>query len=303
MTPNPPRPLVVEFTKMSGAGNDFIVLDNRFYFFGVEELSQMAIRFCARRTGIGADGILALEASESADFRMRYLNADGSVGTMCGNGARCLARYAANAGIEAGGDGAGVDAGTAGGGGAGGDSGAVAKAPSASDGAQLCFETDAGIYTADMLTGGVRLYIPDYQDFATLAADHDGPERCYLWTGTEHLVVFVDSVAETDVATLGARLRRTNPPAGANVNFAEVDGQRLRLRTFEKGVEAETLACGTGATAAAAAARLTGRLAGETVDVHMPGGVLTIGFHADGRARYLEGPAETVFRGTLEVPV
>lgn len=259
---------------MSGAGNDFIVLDNRFYFFPVEELSQMAIRYCARRTGIGADGILALEASEVADFRMRYLNADGSIGTMCGNGARCLARYAASAGIE----------------------------PARED-TPLRFETDAGSYEAEMLPEGVRLYIPDYQGFAALPADHEGPERCYLWTGTEHLVVFVESVEEADVAGLGPRLRRTNLPAGANVNFAEVDGQRLRLRTFEKGVEAETLACGTGATAAAAAARLTGRLAGETVDVHMPGGVLTIGFHADGRARYLEGPAETVFRGTLEIPV
>lgn len=255
---------------MSGAGNDFIVLDNRFYFFPVEELSEMAIRLCARRAGIGADGLLALEESETADFRMRYLNADGSVGTMCGNGARCLARYAANAGMV---------------------------------GAPLRFETDAGVYSADMLPDGVRLYIPDYQGFAKLKEDQDGPERCYVWTGTEHIVVFVDSVAEADVATVGPRLRRTNAPAGANVNFAEVDGQGLRLRTFEKGVEAETLACGTGATAAAAAARLTGRLAAETVDVHMPGGVLTIGFHADGRVRYLEGPAETVFRGTLEIPV
>ncbi|NNE69673.1 MAG: diaminopimelate epimerase, partial [Rhodothermales bacterium] len=212
----------------------------------------------------------AMENSETADFRMRYFNADGSVGSMCGNGARCLVKYAANAGIEA---------------------------------RPLRFETDAGDYSAELVEEEVRLFIPAYQGFEQLPADDHGPDRCYLWTGTEHLVVFSDDVAKAPVGTLGPRLRQTNPPAGANVNFAQVDAEGLILRTWEKGVEGETLACGTGATAAAAAARLTGRLAGETIGVRMSGGTLTIGFHPDGGVRYLEGPAETVFRGTLNVPV
>lgn len=270
MMSNSPRNLVVEFAKMSGAGNDFIVLDNRFYFFGVEELSQLAKTYCARRTGVGADGLLALEASEELDFRMRYFNADGSVGSMCGNGARCLVSYAAAAGIE---------------------------------GSPLRFETDAGPYEAEMVGEDVRLHVPPYRDFRLLPADEHGPERCYLWTGTEHLVVFTDDVSLAPVESVGPVLRQTNPPAGANVNFAEVDDDGLIVRTWEKGVEGETLACGTGATAAATAARLTGRLAGETIGVRMRGGTLTIGFHADGRVRYLEGPAEQVFRGTLEIPV
>lgn len=265
-----PKTLVVEFTKMSGAGNDFVLLDNRFYHFSMAELSDLAIRYCARRTGIGADGLLALHPSKTADFRMVYLNADGSVGTMCGNGARCLARYAFDAGIE--------------------------KTP-------LVFETAAGEYQAEVSPETVRLTIPDYRDFAMLPADGEGPDRCYLWTGTEHLVVFVPDVAAADLERLGPALRETNPPAGANVNFVQVSGPDLLVRTYEKGVEAETLACGTGATAAAAAARLTGRLDAGEVRVRMSGGDLLVGFRPDGRARYLEGPAEYIFRGTLEIPV
>ena len=266
----PPRSLVVEFTKMSGAGNDFVVLDNRFYAFSGKELSDLAERWCARRTGVGADGLLALEASDEAHFRMRYFNADGSVGTMCGNGARCLARFAHDAGL--------------------------AHTP-------LHFVTDAGPYSAEVSESSVRLAIPSERDFAELPEDADGPARCYAWTGTEHLVGVVDRVDQADVAGLGARLRRTNPPKGANVNFAEVTRSGLRVRTFEKGVEAETLACGTGATASAVAARRQARFEADRVSVEMPGGTLVIGFSADGKAIYLEGPADYVFRGTLEIPV
>jgi diaminopimelate epimerase len=265
-----PKTLVVEFTKMSGAGNDFVVVDNRFYNFSTEELSEMAIRYCARRTGVGADGLLALHASGTADFRMVYLNADGSAGTMCGNGARCLARYAFDSGLQ--------------------------RSP-------LVFETAAGEYQAEVCADTVRLAIPDYRDFALLPADGEGPDRCYLWTGTEHLVVFVSDVAAAGLERLGPALRETNPPAGANVNFAQVSGRSLLVRTYEKGVEAETLACGTGAVAAAAAARLTGRLEAAEVRVRMTGGDLLVGFHPDGSARYLEGPAEYIYRGTLEVSV
>lgn len=275
------RRLVVEFTKMTGAGNDFIVVDNRFYHFSGSELAGLARRYCPRRTGIGADGLLALEESGASGlhFRMRYRNADGSLGTMCGNGARCLARYAFHAGMR--------------------------RDP-------LRFETDAGIYEArvpedDALP--VRLHLPAPADYRPIAADAhpDLPEGAYaVWTGTEHLVVFVPSVGDVPVATVGPRLRHAAfaEPAGVNVDFVEVEAPgRLRVRTFEKGVEEETLACGTGATAAAVVACLTGRAPGGHVDVRMAGGTLGVGIEGPPMAPdgfYLEGPAETVFRGTIE---
>lgn len=282
--------LIVPFTKMNGAGNDFVVLDNRFMHFSDDELAAFARRLCPRRTGVGADGLLALaDGAEGFDFRMRYRNADGSLGTMCGNGARCLARFAARAGLGTG-------------------EGTVA----------LAFETDGGPYRATVegraASGPVSLAVPPHRDAALAAIEADpacGVEPAVLgiWTGTEHAVVFAPDVDAADVATEGARLRNaeTFAPAGTNVDFVEVTGpDRIRVRTFEKGVEAETLACGTGAIASALAAHLSGRLAGDgrqSVAVEMPGGTLTVGFVADGDAvsdLTLAGPAETVYEGTVE---
>ena len=289
------RKLVLEFTKMNGAGNDFVVLDNRFYFFTDEELAALARRLCRRHTGIGADGLLALAPPGDAahDFRMRYVNADGSFGTMCGNGARCLARFARLAGLA---------------------------------GEPLRFESDAGLCLAsvpDVQEGEnaapVRLFLQPPQHFQPdramegEAARKSGPVH-YVWTGVEHAVCFVPDVRRTSVERHGPAIRRDSAlaPAGANADFAEVvqpgdmDGTPalLRVRTFEKGVEAETEACGTGAVAAAVVARLLGYTAADVTDVEMPGGLLTVGFRLDGpdvRDVYLEGPAEVVFRGTVEV--
>ncbi len=282
------RKFVLEFTKMSGAGNDFIVIDNRFYRFGAGELSEMAARFCPRRTGVGADGLLALGMpdQEGVDYRMAYYNADGSLGTMCGNGARCLVRFAWDAGIQ---------------------------------GHPLVFSSDAGVYRADVRgDASVRLFVPPPRSFEPgieLMSDHPYPrEACnYLWTGTEHLVVFVEDAAETDVETIGALLRRDAAlgQTGANVNFVCVEeeggnGQvaRLRVRTFEKGVEAETLACGTGAIASSMTAALSGRSEATRYEVNMPGGRLFIGFEGapqEPENLYLEGPAEVIYRGNLEL--
>ena len=285
-----PRALVVPFTKMNGAGNDFIVLDNRFLHFTDVELSDLARRFCPRRTGVGADGLLALnppEADEGAHFRMRYFNADGSLGTMCGNGARCLARFARTAGIE---------------------------------GDPLVFDTDGGRYIADTpaeATATVRLHVPPPRAFKTVVlaeAQVDG-ETFGIWTGTEHTVRFVDDVQTAPLAAEGPAIRQDSAlaPAGANVNFVEVvedsERARVRARTYEKGVEGETLACGTGALASALAARLTGRIRADQVAVEMPGGTLHVGFSLpSGEASAeavlnltLEGPAEVVYQGTLEM--
>lgn len=288
MTPS----LVVEFTKMNGAGNDFFVVDNRFYNFSDEELADLARRYCPRRTGIGADGLLAFARPRDAahDYRMRYLNADGSIGTMCGNGARCLARFARHAGLDA---------------------------------EELVFETDAGVFRALVPAAPdapVRLYLDPPRHWTPrrrLEADTTALAEAvhYIWTGTEHAVCFVPAIDEAPVAQWGPRLRHDPAlaPAGANINFVEIvrrgrdeEPALLRARTYEKGVEAETLACGTGAMASALAARLLGHVDTEAIHVEMPGGTLTVGFALDEggetvRDLYLEGPAETVFRGTFEL--
>lgn len=275
------KSLTVEFTKMHGAGNDFVLVDNRWYQFRDEKLSELAKAWCPRRYGIGADGLLALAATDDEDvaYRMRYVNADGSWATMCGNGARCLARFAVRAGM--------------------GDS-------------PLRFESDAGRYRAEVPPeeeAPVRLYVPPATRLTAQpgldAAPPEGIESVYfVHTGTEHLVAFVSDLEGVPVEAWGRRLRRDPAlaPAGANVNFVEVNEGELQVRTYEKGVEAETPSCGTGVLAAATVAHATDRVPPGRVTVHTPGGVLHVGPGADGREeQYLEGPVTTTFRGTVEV--
>ncbi len=270
--------LIVEFTKMHGAGNDFIVIDNRFYHFSEEDLSLLARRWCSRTEGIGADGILAFEApvKDAHDYRMRYVNADGSKATMCANGARCLALFAPRSGLET---------------------------------RVLTFESDAGLYRAEV-TGDerVRLFVPPPRDYSgEIALKEVKPplSLSYVWTGTEHVVGFVDDIETVNVAKEGRAIRNDAAlaPAGANVNFVESREGALHVRTYEKGVEAETRSCGTGAIASAVVARLKHIIDEPEVEVYMPGGALTVGAALDKDALrdvYLEGPAATVFRGTFE---
>lgn len=273
--------IIVEFTKMNGAGNDFIVIDNRFYRFSDEELSGFARRLCPRRQGIGADGLLAFNPPEDAghDFRMRYVNADGTVGSMCGNGARCLVLFARWAGMDT---------------------------------PEMQVETDAGVFRAEGPEAGfVRIYqhaLADYTPHRVLAsmAEMDVADAHYIWTGTEHLVCFVDRVADIPVGAWGPPIRQDDAlaPAGANIDFVEIaDDDLLRVRTYEKGVESETLACGTGAVASAVVSRMLERTGADRIEVDMPGGRLTVGFRLEKggvQGLYLEGPAEAVFRGTFE---
>lgn len=280
------RKLVVEFTKMNGAGNDFVVIDNQYHHFSDEELVDLAPRLCNRRLGIGADGLMAfnLPREQGHDYRMRYVNADGSIGTMCGNGARCLARFARQAGLT---------------------------------GQELIFETDAGTYRALVPNEermSVRIYFDSPRHFEPnrrldSVDSTKGGNAHYIWTGTEHLVCFVDNVQVVPVSDWGPRIRRDKglAPTGANIDFVQVEWNgkvRLITRTFEKGVEDETYACGTGAVAAAVVAQLLGQVDGDRVIVDMPGGHLVVGMKLDGdavRELYLEGPAEFVFRGTVEL--
>ena len=272
----------VSFTKMQGTGNDFVVVDNRTYGFSEAELSTCAAEWCPRRYGIGADGLLALDHPETpaADYRMQYVNADGSRATMCGNGARCLFRFARRAGFEE---------------------------------DELAFDTDAGLYRAthpDDDPARVRLFVPGVSDIRSdVVVDRSVPTPIralhYAHAGTEHLVALVDDVEAVPVREWGAQLRHdpTQEPVGANVNFVEVDAAgEVSLRTYEKGVEDETLSCGTGVLAAAVIAeRLRSRDAGEEIRVQTQGGVLRVGRAASerGTERYLEGPAVSVFQGTV----
>jgi diaminopimelate epimerase len=260
---------------MNGAGNDFVVLDNRFYHFSDEELSELAAQLCRRRVAIGADGLLALAVptSEASQFRMRYFNADGSLGTMCGNGARCLVRFALDAGIE---------------------------------GHPLRFDSDAGVVEArEEQDGRITIYLrpPSAIDEVSLTSFPEAPVRL-VNTGTEHAVIFVGSCLDAPVEVSGPAVRKDEAlaPAGANVNFVEIAGTaNLRVRTFEKGVEAETLACGTGAIAAAFVAWKEELVSSPRVDVQMPGGLLSVDLSDYRRAVGLTGPAEAVYRGTVEV--
>jgi diaminopimelate epimerase len=299
------KPLVVTFAKMNGAGNDFIVLDNRFLHLSGEELAAFARRFCPRRTGVGADGVLALcpPEQQAHHFRMRYRNADGSPAGLCGNGARCLARFARAAGLGE-------------------------ETPTDGEGdATLLFSSDAGAHRATVPAAPdapVRFYATaphGYEPGVALRTDGladrlPGPVA-FIDTGTQHVVLFVDRAGDTPVADWGPQIRADAAfqPEGANADFVEVVEEggggadaRLVVRTFEKGVEGETLACGTGALAAAVVAYRAGCVRASRVEVEMPGGLLRVGFRAEGEAPsaavedlYLEGPAETTFRGTVDV--
>ena len=265
----------IPFMKMSGAGNDFVVMDNR--DGKVDATPGFISKVCARRVSVGADGMLLVEnpADPTADFRMRYYNSDGGEAETCGNGARCIARFAHLHGIA---------------------------------GRSMSFETAAGRYSADIVGDGVKLGLSDPVDVRPelKVALADGPRLAsFANTGVPHVVYFVDDVDALDVVGLGRETRYHDDfaPAGTNANFAQaLDDGSLRVRTYERGVEDETLACGTGCVAAAIGASLRGVSASPTT-VHVRGGSdLVIHFTDDGgaiRDVHLEGDARIVCAGEL----
>jgi diaminopimelate epimerase len=267
---------MLRFTKMNGAGNDFVMLDNR---AGDIELSvEQVARICDRHRGVGADGILLLEkATNGADFRMRYYNSDGGEAEMCGNGARCFARFAHK----------------------------VARAPE-----KVSFETPAGIIGAQLNGELVTLNMSDPTDLRiNMPLQVEGEETVvhYINSGVPHVVVPVSRVDVVHVSTQGAAIRRHEmfSPKGANVNFLEKRGsQNIAIRTYERGVENETLACGTGVVASALIFAATENVDGPIRVLVRGGNELQVGFKRDGRNFRdvtLTGPAEFVFEGTIEV--
>jgi diaminopimelate epimerase len=267
---------MLRFTKMNGAGNDFVMLDNR--GGGLRLASDQIAQICDRHRGVGADGVLILErAANGADFRMRYYNADGGEAEMCGNGARCFARYADRV------------------------AGPLEK---------LSFETPAGVIGAELQGELVRLAMSEPKDLQ-LGLTIPLPDRQvaahFVNSGVPHVVVPVEDLENADVRGLGSAIRRHDlfVPKGTNVNFLKERGERqITIRTYERGVEDETLACGTGVVASALIFAAVKKIDGPIGVLVRGGNELHVGFEKSGdqfRNVTLTGPADFVFDGTIDI--
>ena len=253
-----------QFYKYEGCGNDFVIIDDR---ANKLELSVDTIaRLCDRRFGIGADGLLLLRSMPEYDFRMVYFNSDGSRATMCGNGARCLSAFAHKVG--------------------------AIKTTGR-------FIADDGPHTAEII------YIEDTETQVAISMkdatpDENTADHLFINTGTPHYVLFVDDIKTVDVVSIGRKIRN-NPeytPIGTNVNFVQFLSEGIVVRTYEKGVEDETLACGTGVTASAMAASL--KTGSTSVPVKVLGGNLHVSFNRKDNTFtdvVLTGPARLVYTG------
>ena len=270
----------MRFWKMNGAGNDFIILNNLDGSLSHDALPAIVRTVCERRLSLGADGVMVVEPSDRADFKMLFFNADGSMGEMCGNGARCICRYGYETGLA---------------------------------GDTQTIETTAGIVTGQRMDRRrYRIRLNDPSVLERRDVDVDGVSyRCtYVELGSPgipHAVVPIPGLREADehwLFDLGRKLRHHPAfPKGANVNFYEITGpDRVFERTWERGVEDFTYACGTGTGSVAAVLTLEGAVSGRQVRFSMRGGELVMdvsrtGGHVD--ALYLTGPTNVVARGDL----
>jgi len=268
----------VPFTKMSGVGNDFIVVDNRAGMLNELEVHEFARRVCTRRISLGGDELLVIESPTSGgDFSMRTINPDGTEVKMCGNASRCVARYAYTHGIA---------------------------------GARMTIDTLGGPVYARIENDAVRVKLqltsPIEMEHALIAEGSKYITHTVEVSGAPHAVVYLDGVANAPgelIRRLGAAIcHHTDFSLGLNVNFVQVlDEHTLWQRTFERGVEDETLACGTGAVASSVISALRG-LMDSPVRVHMPGGELSVSFERRGDAfteLFLGGGVRFVAEGTL----
>ena len=268
------------FTKMEGAGNDYVYVDGFQVEFDVERGGEVARLVADRHFGVGADGLILMAPSSSADLRMVMWNADGSRGAMCGNGIRCLAKLAHDSGVIANG--------------------------------AMVIETDVGLREVALVFGaagdveGARVDMgPVTIEAEPESVEVDGKTYSYhaADAGNPHAVVFVDEhPSALPVSRVGAVMQESAAfPDGVNVEFVQVvPPSSLVQRTYERG-SGETLACGSGATAAACAALELGHIAGNRVTVRLLGGDLTI--TREGSRVVMEGPARTVFSGEVSLPI
>ena len=266
---------LIEFYKMSGSGNDFIIIDNRDLSLNVGDLATFARKICERKISVGADGLFLIEPSKTADFKWQFFNSDGSMAEMCGNGSRCVARYAYLKGI----------------------------APN-----KMSFETLAGIISAEVNNDVVKVKLTDpspVKSIGELTFDDCQFALDNVDTGVPHAVTFVDNPETCNVFEWGRKIRRHEcfQPRGTNANFATIiDRHKMRVRTYERGVEDETLACGTGAVASVLAAASRGLVETPVNVIVQSGEVLRIYFaKKDDRfcEIYLEGSVKIVYSGLL----
>ncbi|MEP7167734.1 MAG: diaminopimelate epimerase [Bacteroidota bacterium] len=266
--------MLIHFSKYEGTGNDFIIINNRNKVFNSKNFSLIQ-KLCNRRFGIGADGLLLLNTSEKYNYNMEYFNADGKLGSMCGNGGRCLAAFAKRLGLI--------------------NEGAI-------------FDAIDGIHYARVekfdekkFNAIVNLKMNNVKEIER------GEGYSYLNTGSPHYVAFVDDPDRTDVIAEGRRIRYNERfrEDGTNVNFINYKKDKIYIRTYERGVEDETLSCGTGAVASVLAVAdkglLGGKLKGELIT---KGGTLVVSFEKTDNGFenvFLEGPATFVFDGEIEI--
>lgn len=256
----------LRFSKYQGTGNDFIILDNRNLDFPKHKVDYIR-SLCHRRFGIGADGLILLEHDETSDFRMVYFNADGNESSMCGNGGRCIVAFAKELGLIK---------------------------------EETTFNAIDGLHDALIRDNEVELKMIDVESIAAL------PNHSFLNTGSPHHVQLVNDLKNFDVKKEGERIRYgIYGQKGSNINFVEQESEMMfNVRTYERGVEDETLSCGTGVTAVALAMYHMGKVTTNTVGIHTPGGALKVSFDTNGHSFSnirLSGPATKVFEGQWQL--
>jgi diaminopimelate epimerase len=265
----------IPFYKMSGSGNDFILIDNREDILADVSLNDFIQNVCRRKMSAGADGMILIENDTELDFRWRFYNSDGSRAEMCGNGARCAARYAYLEGIA---------------------------------GPEMKFGTDAGVIQAAVNADRVKIGMTppcDYRSPFSLNIDGNEVTMSFLNTGVPHAVIRVDQIESVAVVDLGRQIRQHPEfsPDGTNVNFISVlDDNRIAIRTYERGVENETLACGTGSVAGALIHALQTGTDSPLDMITRSGSRLTIHYEISGescRAVFLEGDARVIYTASL----
>ncbi len=264
----------IKFTKLQGTGNDFVIIDTR--KLKLSNLNKLAIKLCAHKFGIGADGLLLIENSKNADFRMRIFNSDGSEAEMCGNGARCITQYAYDNKIA---------------------------------GRSMKFDTKAGVINAKIIDNNwveVKLTNPgDIKLNFKVAANKKTFVASFINTGVPHTVIFLSDLTKIDINTFGRTIRyhKMFSPAGTNVNFVKVLNKNvLKIRTYERGVESETLACGTGSTAAAIISAVLNKTVLPTKVITASNETLYVNFNLQNRdSVFLTGKVKTVFHGAYYI--
>ena len=265
----------INFYKMSGSGNDFIIIDNRDNVVEENNLSDFISSVCRRKMSVGADGLILIENADNIDFKWRFYNSDGSRAEMCGNGARCAARFAYINKIA---------------------------------GPAMSFETDAGIISAQVNNGLVKVKLTDSKDLKVdfTIDPEDGPVTLSsINTGVPHVVIPVDDIDDVEVVKLGRKIRYHEKfaSAGTNVNFyCPVKEDKITIRTYERGVEDETLACGTGAVACALVYAYKAKMKSPISVRTKSGGWLSIYFESKTDTFYniyLEGDARIIYKGEM----